>query len=91
LFQESLTGIALNWYTLLEPTHIRSWKDLADAFLRQYGYNNDTMPNRLHLQNMAKKEFEAFKEYAPRWREIAAQVVPPLPNKEMTTMFISTL
>jgi len=48
-FQESLTGIALNWYTLLEPTHIRSWKDLADAFLRQYGYNSDETPNRLHL------------------------------------------
>ena len=40
---------------------------------------------------MAKKEFEPFKEYARRWREIAAQVVPPLPDKEITTMFISTL
>ncbi|XP_027915075.1 uncharacterized protein LOC114174431 [Vigna unguiculata] len=90
-FQESLTGIALNWYTLLELTHIRSWKDLADAFLRQYGYNSDTTPSRLHLQNMAKKEFEAFKEYARRWREIVAQVVPPLPDKEMATMFIDTL
>ncbi|XP_027916095.1 uncharacterized protein LOC114175539 [Vigna unguiculata] len=90
-FQESLIGIALNWYTLLEPTHIRSWKDLADAFLRQYGYNSDTTPSRLQLQNMAKKEFEAFKEYARRWREIAAQVVPPLPDKEMATMFIDTL
>jgi len=48
-FQESLTSIALNWYTLLEPTHIRSWKDLAYAFLRQYGYNSDAMPNSLHL------------------------------------------
>ena len=90
-FEESLTDIALNWYMLLEQPHIRSWKDLADAFLRQHGYNSDTTPNRLNLQNMAKKEFEAFKEYARRWREIAAQVVPPLPDKEMTIMFISTL
>jgi len=30
-------------------------------------------------------------EYARRWREIVAQVVPPLPDKEMATMFIDTL
>ena len=33
-FQESLTGMALNWYTHLDPTHIRSWEDLVAAFLR---------------------------------------------------------
>jgi len=28
-FQESLTGVALNWYMHLEPTCIHSWKDLV--------------------------------------------------------------
>ena len=32
-FQDSLGGVALNWYMHLEPTQISSWKDLVDAFL----------------------------------------------------------
>jgi len=33
-FQESLTGVALNWYMHLEPARVHSWKDLVDAFLK---------------------------------------------------------
>ena len=46
---------------------------------------------RMQLQNMTKKSAETFKKYAQRWRELAAQVEPPLHEKEMTTMFIETL
>jgi len=75
----------------LELTRISSWKDLVNAFLKQYKYNMDMAPDRLQLQNMAKKSSETFKEYAQRWRELAAQVEPPLYEKEMITMFIETL
>ena len=71
-FQDSLGGVALNWYMHLEPTRIASWKDLVDAFLKQYKYNMDMAPDRMQLQNMAKKSSETFKEYAQRWRELAA-------------------
>jgi len=37
------------------------------------------------------KKNETFKEYAQRWREITAQVEPPLYDKEMVTMFVNTL
>ncbi|XP_014521831.1 uncharacterized protein LOC106778386 [Vigna radiata var. radiata] len=90
-FQESLTGVALSWYMRLEPAHICSWKDLVDAFVRQYKYNKDLRPDRLQLQNMVKNESESFREYAQRWREIVAQVEPPLNDKEMTTIFLNTL
>jgi len=33
-FQDSLAGAALSWYTHLEVSHIRSWMDLVDAFLK---------------------------------------------------------
>jgi len=56
----------------LEPTQIRSWNDLVDAFLKQYKYNVDMAPARLQLQNISKKNSETFKEYAQRWRELAA-------------------
>ena len=47
--------------------------------------------DRLQLQNMSKKNSETFKEYAQRWRELVAQVELPLHNREMVTMFMSTL
>ncbi|XP_052723746.1 uncharacterized protein LOC128193705 [Vigna angularis] len=91
VFQESLAGVALNWYTHLELTRIRCWADLADAFVKQYIYNTHVAPDRLQLQNMSKKDNETFKEYAQRWRELAAQVEPPLYDREMVAMFVNTL
>jgi hypothetical protein len=40
---------------------------------------------------MAQKDRESFKEYAQRWREIAAQISLPLEEKEMTKIFLNTL
>jgi len=45
LFQESLIGMALNWYMHLEPTRIRSWKDLVATFVKKYEYNGDSVPD----------------------------------------------
>ncbi|RDX92719.1 hypothetical protein CR513_25109, partial [Mucuna pruriens] len=33
-FQDSLSGVALSWYVNLERGCIRTWKDLAEAFLK---------------------------------------------------------
>ncbi|KAH1198302.1 hypothetical protein GmHk_18G051909 [Glycine max] len=41
--------------------------------------------------NMFKKEGETFKEYAQRWRDLAAQVAPPMVEREMITMMVDTL
>ena len=84
-FQDSLAGAANTWYTSLEPSWIHSWKDLIVAFVRQYQYNDDMAPNRMQLQNMCKKEHESFKEYTQRWRDLAAQVAPPMMEREMIT------
>ncbi|RDX67118.1 hypothetical protein CR513_54049, partial [Mucuna pruriens] len=34
-----LTGVALSWYVSLERGRIKTWRDLAKAFLKQYKYN----------------------------------------------------
>jgi len=65
-------------YNSLEASRIHSWKDLIVAFIRQYQYNIDMTPDRTQLQNMSKMEHESFKEYAQRWRDLAAQVTPPM-------------
>ena len=40
---------------------------------------------------MVKKESEAFKEYAQRWRDLAAQVAPLMVERDMITMMVDTL
>ena len=51
----------------------------------------DTAPNRMSLQKMEKKTNETFREYAHKWRDLAAQVQPPLTDKELNKMFLNTL
>ena len=48
-------------------------------------------PDRMQLQNMCKMRHESFKEYGQRWRDQAAQVVPPMMEKEMIIMIVDTL
>jgi len=90
-FQDSLSGATLSWYMRLDNTKIRRWKDLVDAFIKQYKYNMDIAPDRTSLSNLEKKDKESIREYAQRWRESAAQVHPPLLDKEMVTLFADTL
>ena len=40
---------------------------------------------------MFKKEGETFKEYAQRWRDLAAHVAPPMVEREMITLMVDTL
>ena len=47
--------------------------------------------DRTQLQNMSKQEHESFKEYAQCWRDLLAQVAPPMVEREMITMILDTL
>lgn len=90
-FQESLSGAQLEWYYQLESVNIRDWNDLAEAFYRQYQYNADLAPTRMQLQSMSMGAKENFKEYAQKWRDLAGRVQPPLTDRELVDMFMSTL
>ena len=54
-------------------------------------HNIDMAPDRTQMQNMSKREHESFKEYAQQWRDLAAQVAPPMVEREMITMIVDTL
>jgi hypothetical protein len=51
----------------------------------------DIAPDRTSLSNIEKRDKESIREYAQRWWELAAQVHPPLLDKEMVTLFANTL
>ncbi|GAU51903.1 hypothetical protein TSUD_416880 [Trifolium subterraneum] len=90
-FQDSLTGAALRWYMDLDRANVSSFNDLASAFIRQYNYNSYLAPDRDELRALAQKDRESFKEYAQRWRELAAQIRPPVEEKELCKLFLHTL
>uniref|UniRef100_A0A2N9G1N4 RNase H type-1 domain-containing protein n=1 Tax=Fagus sylvatica TaxID=28930 RepID=A0A2N9G1N4_FAGSY len=88
-FQDTLTGHAAEWYS--QSKKISHWKELADTFLAQYGFNSQIASDRFDLQRMEKKSNETFREYAQRWREKAARARPPLDEREMIKIFVDTL
>ncbi|KAA3472353.1 hypothetical protein EPI10_022840 [Gossypium australe] len=59
-FQDSLVAVESIWYNQLSRDRISSWRDLAQAFMKQYNHVTDMTPNRITLQNMEKKPNESF-------------------------------
>ncbi|XP_071723482.1 uncharacterized protein [Rutidosis leptorrhynchoides] len=90
-FHESLTGPALNWYVMKNVNLLDTWNEVADTFLKQYKFNMDIAPSREDLERMEKKMSESFKEYAVRWRNLAAQITHEPTNKELMKLFVKTL
>ncbi|XP_058726154.1 uncharacterized protein LOC131597474 [Vicia villosa] len=90
-YEDSLSGASLEWYTQLERTNIRTWKDLAKDFFKHYKHNSDMAPTRFQLQGLTQKVDESFRQYAQRWRELASRVQPPVLERELVDMFMGTL
>ncbi|CAL5193641.1 unnamed protein product [Lathyrus oleraceus] len=65
-FQDSLTGASLSWHMKLERSHIQSWLDLANGFLKHYKYNLDIAPDRMQLRALSRESNESFRGYAQR-------------------------
>ncbi|KAF8407553.1 hypothetical protein HHK36_006687 [Tetracentron sinense] len=91
LFQRSLTEEALDWYSTIDHTKLKVWRDLAEVFLDHFRFNTTDVANRMDVQRMYKKSTETFKQYAHRWRGVAARVKPPMTETEVVSTFISTL
>uniref|UniRef100_A0A2N9H9A6 Uncharacterized protein n=1 Tax=Fagus sylvatica TaxID=28930 RepID=A0A2N9H9A6_FAGSY len=65
---DATQGNAAEWYSQLKK--ISHWKELADTFLAQYGFNSQIAPDRFDLQRMEKKSNETFREYAQKGERI---------------------
>jgi len=65
-FQHSLIGGALTWFLHLDKNQIRSWRNVAKLFMKQYQFVTDIAPDRFKLQRMKKADSKTFREYAQR-------------------------
>jgi len=88
-FQESLTGPAMRWYLNLNKHEIKSWEDLIDAFLTHYQHNMDLAPDKSSLRVLTPNKNENFRAFAQRWRNLAAQINPPMTEKELIDEFMN--
>ncbi|XP_050897219.1 uncharacterized protein LOC127104043 [Lathyrus oleraceus] len=90
-FQDYLSGALLRWYMSLERANIQNLLDIVNVFVQHYKYNLNMAPDHTQLGNMSQKESESFKEYTQRWREVVAQVTPPVEEKELRKLILRTL
>jgi hypothetical protein len=74
----------------LDNAKVKKWKDLVEAFLKQYKVNLEIAPDRTILISMEKKNQECVRAYAQRWRDRATYVQPPLIDTEMVMLFANT-
>ena len=56
------------WYHGLEKKTKEDWKELEDAFLKQYVTDLEIDLSLRDLENTKQKPEENFKEYVDRWR-----------------------
>lgn len=90
-FLENLSGASLEWYMQFKHTCIQTWRELAETFLKHYQYYSGMAYNRAHLQSLIQRPDELFKGYGQRWRHLVVRVQPPLLERELVDMFMSTL
>ncbi|KAF8370061.1 hypothetical protein HHK36_031905 [Tetracentron sinense] len=87
----SLTEEALDWYSTIDHTKLKVWRDLAKVFLDHFQFNTIDVTNCMDVQRMYKKSTETFKQYAHKWRGVTARVKPLMTEIELISTFISTL
>ena len=68
MFGMSLEGAPVVWYHSLEKRVNEDWRELADAFLKQYVTDLEIDLSLRDLENVKQRPEESFKEYVDRWR-----------------------
>ena len=90
-FQASLKDAAMRWYIDYEIYRMDDWEKMATAFVKHFSFNLDVLTTREDLEQSEMKKGETIKQYASRWRNIASQLKPVPPERELMRLFVSTL
>ena len=75
LFPLSLNDTTQRWFTSLESSRRRTWKDLAQEFLRQYSFSSDTGVTRRELEFLISRADESVSSFISHWREKAIEMI----------------
>ncbi|KAL3535187.1 hypothetical protein ACH5RR_003648 [Cinchona calisaya] len=91
LFQRSLCSDVLQWFTHLNRSELQSWNSFIRAFFDTFQLVNKSILDWIDLIDMKRRQHESFGKYAPRWRNAAVKVEPPMTERELVKAFIRTL
>ena len=80
----------MEWFSKL-PSNIKTFDQLASAFISQYSYNIEREVTMIDLCNMKKLPSESFKTFLQWWRHTFAKYHRDIPNKEKTKILINSL
>ncbi|OMO50172.1 reverse transcriptase [Corchorus capsularis] len=90
-FQRSLAGSSFKWYNRIDPSQVKTWNDMANAFIAQYRHIDELAPTRETLHSMKRKPGETIKEYGQRFKDMALEVDPLMKDTEVGNILLKTL
>ena len=79
----------MRWYLNLNKHEIKTWEDMIDSFLMHYQHNADLAPDKSSLRVLTPSKNERFRAFAQRWRNLAAQIIPPMTENELVDEFMT--
>ncbi|XP_060213957.1 uncharacterized protein LOC132641089 [Lycium barbarum] len=80
LFIQSLSGLALDWYTEQDFRKWYTWEDMARDFVEHFKFNIGVSLNLYDMLEIERMPHESFQEYAIRWRLEASKIRPHCPR-----------
>ncbi|RVW82872.1 hypothetical protein CK203_038323 [Vitis vinifera] len=69
LFPMSLSGAAQRWFASVEPSRLRTWRDVAHEFLTQFAFSADIDVSRRELEATRQRPEESISSFVTRWRQ----------------------
>ncbi|XP_075655888.1 uncharacterized protein LOC142626006 [Castanea sativa] len=89
-FVQSLKGLALTWYTQLQPGSIHTWDDLQRAFLAQF-VSSKKKVSIIDLVDARQKSNESVNDFITRWRSLNLQCSEKLTEQSVVQMCSNNL
>jgi hypothetical protein len=74
MFPSSLGPMSLRWFNCLQHSSIRSWDELAEAFVSRFITNSRKPKEFDSLMSMRMKDMESLKNYSSRYWEVYNEV-----------------
>ncbi|XP_077242635.1 uncharacterized protein LOC143883167 [Tasmannia lanceolata] len=91
LFPVSLTKVARRWFLGFDKTRYRTWKDIAEQFVKQFKYDDGAEMTKKDLEKTKQDSRESFLAFVKRWRGLAAQMIDRPTEKEQVQMILKDL
>ncbi|MQL97427.1 hypothetical protein Taro_030118 [Colocasia esculenta] len=89
LFQQSLEGEALRWFTALPALDLINFDIVSERFISHFSYMATQVPTLPDLVAEKMKPDEDFVTFANRWRSMASRADVPIPESQAITIIVT--